>query len=74
MSLSPLPFVSAQVLSDLERGVVGAGDDPVPGLVHLHAAHGVGVSHHGDAARDARPVHRDGEVPHLDGQVRAAAH
>ena len=61
-------------LPELERGVVRAGDDPVPLPVHLDAAHGVCVAHHGHPARDARPVDGDGEVPHLDGQVRAPTH
>ena len=61
-------------LPELERGVVRAGDHPVTRPVHLDAAHRVGVAHHGHPARDARPVDRDGEVPHLDGQVRAPTH
>ena len=61
-------------LPDLEAGVVWAGDDPVPGLVHLDAAHSVRVADHGHPAGDARPVDRDGQVPHLDGQVSAATH
>ena len=74
MSSQSLDTDPGPQLPEFECGVIRAGDNPVPGLVHLDTAHSVGMTHHGHPTRYAGPVDGDGEVPHLDGQVRAPAH